>query len=61
MENDGDINRAWEDIKQSIKTPAKESLGVQVLKKYKPRFDEEYLGLLDRKKQAKMQWMQDPS
>ena len=61
VENDGDINRAWEDIKESIKTSAKESLGVQDLKKYKPWFDEEYLGLLDRGKQAKMQWMQDPS
>ena len=34
--NDGDINRAWEDIKESIKTSAKESLGVQDRKKYKP-------------------------
>ena len=60
VENDGDINRAWEDIKESIKTSAKESLGVQDQKKYKPWFDE-CLGLLDRRKQAKMQWMQDPS
>ena len=61
MENEGDINRAWENIKEIIKTSAKESLGVQDRKKYKPWFDEEYLGLLDRMKQAKMQWMQDPS
>ena len=27
VENDGDINRAWEDIKDSIKTSAKESGG----------------------------------
>jgi hypothetical protein len=57
---DGDINRAWEDIKESIKTSAKESIGVQDLKKYKPWFDEECLGFLDRRKQARMQWMQDP-
>ena len=43
VENDGDINRAWEDIKESIKTSAKESLGVQDQKKYKPWFDEECL------------------
>ena len=55
------VNRAWEDIKESITTSAKESLGVQDQKKYKPWFDEECLGLLDRRKQAKMQWMQDPS
>ena len=59
--NDGDINSAWEDIKESIKTSAKESLVVQDQKKYKPWFDEVCLGFLDRKKQAKMQWMQDPS
>ena len=59
--NDGDINRAWEDIKESIKTSAKGSLGVQDRKKYKSCFDEECLGFLDRRKQAKMQWMQDPS
>ena len=59
--NDGDINMAWEDIKESIKTSVKESLGVQDRKKYKPWFDEECLGFLDRRKQAKMQWMQDPS
>jgi hypothetical protein len=26
-----------------------------------PRFDEECLGILDQRKQAKMQWIQDPS
>jgi len=31
--DDGDINRAWKDIKESIKTSAKESLGVQDRKK----------------------------
>ena len=46
VESDGDINRAWEDIQESIKTSAKESLGVQDQKKYKPCFDEECLGLL---------------
>ena len=56
--NDGDINRAWEDIKESIKTSAKESLEVHDLKKYKTLFDEKYLGFLDRMKQAKIQWMQ---
>ena len=34
---------------------------MQNLKKHKSWFDEESLGLLDRRKQAKMQWMQDPS
>jgi hypothetical protein len=30
------------------------------LKKHKTWFDEECLGFLDQRKQAKMQWMQDP-
>ena len=64
MENlsDGEaINRAWENIKEDIKTSAKESPGLHELKQHKPWFDEECLGLLDKRKQAKMQWLQDPS
>ena len=35
--NDGeDINRAWVNIKENIKTSAKESLGVNELKQHKP-------------------------
>ena len=29
LSNGEDINRAWENIKENIKTPAKESLGLQ--------------------------------
>jgi len=29
-------------------------------KQHKPCFDEEYLGFLDQRKRAKMQWVQDP-
>ena len=31
------------------------------MKKYKPWFDEECLHFLDQRKQAKLQWVQDPS
>jgi hypothetical protein len=48
-----DINRAWENIKENIKTSAKESLGVHELKQHKPWFDEECLGCLDQRKQLK--------
>ena len=42
--NDGeDINRAWENIKENIKTSAEESLGLYELQQHKPYFDEEYL------------------
>jgi len=54
--NDGvDINRAWENIKENIKTSAKESLGLHELKQHLPWFDEECLGFLNQRKQAKMQ------
>jgi len=51
---DEDINRAWENIKENIKTSAKESLGLQELKRHKPWFDKECVGFLDQRKQAKM-------
>ena len=56
-----DINRAWEIVKEIIKISAKESLVLHELKQHKPWFDEECLDFLDQRKQAKIQWMQDPS
>jgi len=56
-----DINRAWENIKENIKSSAKDSLSLHELKRHKPRFDEECLHFLDQRKQAKMQWVQNPS
>ena len=37
------VNRTWENIKENIKTSAKESLGVHEWKQHKPWFDEECL------------------
>ena len=56
-----DINRVWENIKENIKTSARESIGLHELKQHKPWFAEECLGLLDQRKQATMQLVQDPS
>jgi len=61
LSDDEDINRAWENIRKSIKTSGKESLGLQELNQHKPWFDEECLGFLDQRKEAKMQWIYDPS
>jgi hypothetical protein len=61
VSGDEDINRAWERIKENIKTSATESLGMHEMKQHKPWFDEECLGILDQRKEAKMQWIQDPS
>ena len=41
ISDDGDINRAWENIKENIKSSAKESLGLLELKQHKSWFDEE--------------------
>jgi hypothetical protein len=38
-----DMNRAWENIKENIKTSAKGSFGLYELKQHKPWFDEECL------------------
>ena len=61
LKDDEDVNRTWENIKENIKTSAKESLDLHELKQNKPWFDEECLGFLDQRKRAKMQWIQDPS
>jgi len=56
-----DINWAWENIKDDIKTSTEESLGLYELKRHKAWFYEECLGFLEQRKQAKMQWVQDTS
>jgi hypothetical protein len=56
-----DNNRAWETIRENIKISAKESQGYYELKKHKPWFDKGCSELLDQRKQAKLQWLQEPS
>jgi len=41
LNDEEDVNRTWESIKENIKTSAKESLGLHELKQNKPWFDEE--------------------
>ena len=61
VNDEEDVNRTWEHIKENIQTSAEESLGVHELKQNKAWFDEECLGFWDQRKRAKMQWIQDPS
>jgi hypothetical protein len=51
-----DITRAWENIKENIKTSAKRNLDPHELKQHIPCFEEECLGLLDQRNQAEVQW-----
>jgi hypothetical protein len=48
-------------IRENIKISAKESLDYCELKKHKPWFDEACSKLVDQRKQAKLQWLEDPS
>jgi len=43
ISNGEDINRACENVKEDIKTSAKESLGIYELKQHKLLFDKEFL------------------
>ena len=64
MENlngDENVNRAWESIKEIIKTSAKVNLDLHEWKQHKPWLDKECVDFLDQRKQAKIQWIQDPS
>jgi uncharacterized protein YaaR (DUF327 family) len=54
-----DINRAVKTIRENIKISAKESLGYYELRKHKPWFSEGCSELLDQRKQARLQWLQD--
>jgi len=57
LNGDENINRAWEDIKENIKTSVKERLGLHEWKQHKPWFDKDCVDFLDQRKHAKMQWI----
>jgi hypothetical protein len=61
LDTEVEINSAWEMIRENIKISAKESLGYFKMKKHKPWFDKGCSTLLDQRKEAKLQWLQDPS
>jgi hypothetical protein len=61
LDTEVEINSAWETIRENIKISAKESLRYFEFKKHKSWFDERCSKLLDQRKQAKLQWLQDPS
>jgi hypothetical protein len=60
LDTEVDINRAWETFRENIKISAKVSLGYYELKMLNPWFREGCSKLLDERKQAKLQWLQDP-
>ena len=46
------INRAWENIKENVRTLTKENIGLYELKQHKPWFDEKCLRYLNQRKEA---------
>jgi DNA repair ATPase RecN len=56
-----DMTRARKTIRENVKISAKESLGHYELPQHKPWFDDECSKLTDRRKQATLQWLQNPS
>jgi 50S ribosomal subunit-associated GTPase HflX len=56
-----EIDSSWETAREIITISAKESVGYFQLKKHKPCFEDGCSVLLDQRKQAKFQWLQDPS
>ncbi|PNF35986.1 hypothetical protein B7P43_G02286 [Cryptotermes secundus] len=61
LDTEVDVNKVWNTIRVNIKISVKESLGYYKLKKHKPWFYEGCSKLLDQRKQAKLQWLQDRS
>jgi hypothetical protein len=59
LDTEVEINSALEMIRQNIIISAKESLHYK--HKHKPWFDKECSKLLHQGRQAKLQWLQDPS
>jgi hypothetical protein len=56
-----EINCAWEMIRENINISVKESPGYCELKTHKPWFDQACSKLVDRRKQATLHRLQDPS
>ena len=54
LNDNEDINRALENIRENIKTSSKESVCLYKLKQHKRWFDEECLRFLDEMKYSKM-------
>ncbi|KAJ4437757.1 hypothetical protein ANN_13695 [Periplaneta americana] len=55
-----DVNSVWENIRDNIKYAAEQSIGCHETKKKKPWFDEDCSIVVDRRKQAKLKFLQDP-
>ncbi|KAJ4446236.1 hypothetical protein ANN_12930 [Periplaneta americana] len=60
VEKELDVNNVSENIRDSIKIAAEQSIGYYETKKKKPWFDEDCCIAVERRKQAKLKFLQDP-
>ncbi|KAJ4429390.1 hypothetical protein ANN_21547 [Periplaneta americana] len=60
VEEELDINSVWKNIRDSIKIAAEQSIGYYETKEKKPWFDEDCCMVVERRKQAKLKFLQDP-
>jgi Ribonuclease G/E len=61
LQDSGNINKTWENIRENTKISAQESLGYCEPKHRKPWFDQECSKLVDRRKEAELKLLQGPS
>ncbi|KAJ4433345.1 hypothetical protein ANN_15604 [Periplaneta americana] len=60
VEKELDVNSVWKNIRDSIKIAAEQSIGYYETKKKKPWFDEDCCMVVERRKQTKLKFLQDP-
>ncbi|KAJ4438388.1 hypothetical protein ANN_14333 [Periplaneta americana] len=60
VEEELDVNSMWENIRDNIKIAAEQSIGYYETKKKKPWFGEDCCMVVERRKQAKLKFLQDP-
>ncbi|KAJ4430976.1 hypothetical protein ANN_19569 [Periplaneta americana] len=60
VEKELDVNSVWENIRDSIKIAAEQSIGYYEIKKKKPWFDEDCCMVVERRKQGNFKFLQDP-
>jgi hypothetical protein len=61
LDSEVEIYTVWETVRENIKMSAKETVGYYEVKQHKPWSDEGCSELLDQRKQATLQWLQDPN
>ncbi|PSN38555.1 hypothetical protein C0J52_14819 [Blattella germanica] len=60
-EEENNINREWESIRDTIKLSASESVGLLKKRQSRKWFDDECADMVNKRKLAKMNWMREPN